>query len=456
MRVNIGQVEWWDSSNQSFKDCKLNLNDYDVNLLFNDGTKIKTKIADDIFHLIEVDEDEDEDEDQYLKTIFVSSQTGNLVQAFVIDKSKIREISNHFNGLNNILRKRQEFFLQKVNKRIVDITMEYKEIKQLIYNFLDKTNKFLFVDSKKIICFERYLLVKFRLGKLTLQTNSKKYRSLLNFQSVIQDLDFGNENVELNIIEYYEESFLKLLKIIKKKINFETDEEGVFVVWKLLSSEACHYYYNLFNNEYGDYIPNVEFLSLHECIMAYIKIDLIDIKLASNASLFTYYLMHLDKFYGRQNYIVCNDILLDQLLKHIEEKELNDFETSLMATSTTNEYKIEDVDLMSGQEFENFVAHLFRKMGYSTEVTKTSGDQGIDVIVEKNGKKIGIQTKCYSNTVSNKAIQEVVAGIKYYQLTKGIVITNNYFTESAKILAHSNEVVIWDRSILKEKISEVF
>ncbi|WP_307210641.1 restriction endonuclease [Paenibacillus harenae] len=93
-------------------------------------------------------------------------------------------------------------------------------------------------------------------------------------------------------------------------------------------------------------------------------------------------------------------------------------------------------------------------MGFSTTVTKGSGDQGIDVIAEKNGLKYGIQAKCYTSSISNKAIQEVAAGIVHYRLDKGIVITNNYFTNSAMELANTNDIVLWDRNILKEKIQQ--
>lgn len=111
---------------------------------------------------------------------------------------------------------------------------------------------------------------------------------------------------------------------------------------------------------------------------------------------------------------------------------------------------------MTGHEFEHFIGELFNRMGYISKVTKGSGDQGIDVLVEKNDKRIGVQAKCYSNSVTNKAIQEVVAGLKYYNCYKGIVVTNNYFTKSAIELANANNIVLWDRSILKQKISEVF
>jgi HJR/Mrr/RecB family endonuclease len=111
---------------------------------------------------------------------------------------------------------------------------------------------------------------------------------------------------------------------------------------------------------------------------------------------------------------------------------------------------------MNGLEFEKFIAELFNKMGYDSEITKASGDQGIDVIASKNGNKIGIQAKCYSNSVGNSAIQEAVAGKNHYRLDKAIVVTNNVFTESAQQLAQSNSVILWDRNMLKEKIDENF
>ena len=128
---------------------------------------------------------------------------------------------------------------------------------------------------------------------------------------------------------------------------------------------------------------------------------------------------------------------------------------SLLSDNQGQKKTIEDVDLMSGIEFENFVAELFSKMGYKTEVTKASGDQGVDVIATKGAVKIAIQAKCYNNVVGNHAIMEAVAGMKYYDATKCMVITNNFFTKSARELAESNNVELWDRSVLIEKIEEI-
>ena len=107
---------------------------------------------------------------------------------------------------------------------------------------------------------------------------------------------------------------------------------------------------------------------------------------------------------------------------------------------------------MTGSEFETFIADLFSKKGYTTTVTKASGDQGIDVIAERNDTKIGIQVKCYSGTVGNSAIQEAVAGKSFYSCDKAMVITNSSFTSSAIDLAQANDVILWDREILKDNI----
>lgn len=138
-----------------------------------------------------------------------------------------------------------------------------------------------------------------------------------------------------------------------------------------------------------------------------------------------------------------NDIKFEKFLINIKQ-----------VSKEKEKLSIDDIDLMSGIEFENIISNLFKKMGYNTKITKSSGDQGIDVIAIKGDVKIGIQTKCYSSKVSNSAIQEVVAGKNYYNLNKLLVVTNNYFTKGAIELAYKNNVILWDRMILKEKISE--
>jgi HJR/Mrr/RecB family endonuclease len=142
--------------------------------------------------------------------------------------------------------------------------------------------------------------------------------------------------------------------------------------------------------------------------------------------------------------------------KKIEEVNAKiEIESCLSPQEKESAYKIADIDLMSGAQFESFIADLFDKLGYKTYVTKQSGDQGIDVIAERRGVKIAIQAKCYTNSVGNKAVQEAVAGATYYHADKVMVITNSHFTKSARELAQANNVTLWDRNILIEKLSGI-
>lgn len=76
----------------------------------------------------------------------------------------------------------------------------------------------------------------------------------------------------------------------------------------------------------------------------------------------------------------------------------------------------------------------------SCEMTKASGDQGVDLIVVGGGKKIAVQCKLYAGAVGNDAVQQVMAGRVYYGCDVACVVTNSTFTKSAKDLAVKTEV----------------
>ena len=113
--------------------------------------------------------------------------------------------------------------------------------------------------------------------------------------------------------------------------------------------------------------------------------------------------------------------------------------------------EIEYSNVQNGYEFEEYVANLYKKLGYTIEeVTKKSGDQGADVIAYKDNKKYVIQAKFYNNPVGNKAVQEVVGAIGMYKADRGIVVTNNAFTSSAIELAQANNVELVDGEKIEE------
>lgn len=100
---------------------------------------------------------------------------------------------------------------------------------------------------------------------------------------------------------------------------------------------------------------------------------------------------------------------------------------------------------MDGYQFEYQCAAILKKNHFKKiEVTKSSGDQGVDILAFKHGKKYGIQCKYYTYPVGNKAVQEAYAGANFYDCDKVIVMTNTTFTKSASELAQKLDVELWD------------
>lgn len=111
------------------------------------------------------------------------------------------------------------------------------------------------------------------------------------------------------------------------------------------------------------------------------------------------------------------------------------------------------VDHMDGHRFENYCATVLQKNGFvNVSVTPGSGDQGVDVIAEKEGVRYAVQCKCYSSALGNTPVQEVCAGKSMYNCHVGVVMTNNYFTAGAKQLAEKNGILLWDRDKLQQMI----
>lgn len=96
---------------------------------------------------------------------------------------------------------------------------------------------------------------------------------------------------------------------------------------------------------------------------------------------------------------------------------------------------------MNGRNYEKSVARYLKHHGfYAVKVTKGSGDYGVDVLAKKIGHRYAVQCKYYSRPVGVSAVQQVVAGMAYYDCDRGIVVTNTTFTRQAKELAELNGI----------------
>jgi restriction system protein len=107
-----------------------------------------------------------------------------------------------------------------------------------------------------------------------------------------------------------------------------------------------------------------------------------------------------------------------------------------------------EIDKMTGTEFEQRIGVLLRNLGYKVEHTGRTGDYGVDLVIEKDGRRIAVQTKCYKSHVGEDAVREAYAGKNMYHCYEAWVITNSSFTRMARKLAYRDYVKLWNRKYL--------
>jgi len=148
--------------------------------------------------------------------------------------------------------------------------------------------------------------------------------------------------------------------------------------------------------------------------------------------------------------IIVFQTLRSRNLKAIQEANYEKFKA----------IQIANIDYMTGIAFENYLQKLLIIQRYGVTLTKATGDFGVDLVAFRNGDKFAIQVKRQGGKVSRRAISDAVAGMKHYECTKAMVITNNYFTPSSITFARSTGCKLVDRDTLikwivglKEKIN---
>jgi len=313
---------------------------------------------------------------------------------------------------------------------------------------------------------EREIVIKMRDEEVQRLNMSKNPSEGSNFESErlqttiknsISELETsGNIQLITNFIKRYPDfnvtgqNFANLKVILAKKGYIWTDFELKAIIMEIRSQGEMQY----IKKRVLDTHPK----SSDECIKNFIKIfapaskPLISVLGATqtNSRIRSHLIEILKNNFDYQEKNFSSD-----LIRIEKEIELEKFERSITGDQNSGKrITIDVIDGISGYEFERVLKELFEKMGYRVIHTTLSNDQGADLIVEKFDVKTVIQAKNWQNNVANSAVQEVVAAIKHYDAHRAMVISSSGFTQSARELAQSNNVVLWDRSILSSMLDE--
>ena len=173
----------------------------------------------------------------------------------------------------------------------------------------------------------------------------------------------------------------------------------------------------------------------------------------------------------------CTDVLDYQAKKAAEFNSLSETQKAELAEkdriwqlslNTSNnerarlrdEYipKMNDIYEMSAFQFEDFMAHIFEKMGYSFQQTPKTNDSGRDAIMKLNKKKYLLECKRYAaeNSSGRPDIQKFHSAIISDKAEGGFFVTTGKFTDNAVSYAVDKNITLIDRSELQKFIGSAF
>lgn len=108
--------------------------------------------------------------------------------------------------------------------------------------------------------------------------------------------------------------------------------------------------------------------------------------------------------------------------------------------------ELDKINNMSEKEFIKYTIAMlikdkFIKNAYTFSETE---DFGADIIGEHDGEKYAFICIKSNSKVDSESIGEILRGMNYYKCKKGVIITNNYFTDKAYIVAEASNVELWN------------
>jgi restriction system protein len=109
-------------------------------------------------------------------------------------------------------------------------------------------------------------------------------------------------------------------------------------------------------------------------------------------------------------------------------------------------------------DFEHFIARLLNEMGYKTQVTKKTGDYGVDIIAEKEGKRTVVQCKRNGekNLIGNRQIQQLLGSMPYFKANHSLFVTTSFYTKQAIQQTKNAPIELWNKETLHRLVEKYF
>ena len=103
---------------------------------------------------------------------------------------------------------------------------------------------------------------------------------------------------------------------------------------------------------------------------------------------------------------------------------------------------------LSGIEFEQELGNLYENLGYRVDYTPSSGDQGVDLILRKNGKKTIVQCKRYKDPAGPAIARELYGSLVASGADNAVLACTGGFTQGVKEFVQGKPIALISASDL--------
>lgn len=111
---------------------------------------------------------------------------------------------------------------------------------------------------------------------------------------------------------------------------------------------------------------------------------------------------------------------------------------------------LDDMQRLSPRGFEEFVKRMFEALGYAVEITVQTGDEGVDLVLARDGERSIAQCKRYRGQVGQPTVRDFYGTVVHEKAKRGYLVTSGRFSLPAQAWAEGKNVTLVDGPDLLE------
>ena len=99
---------------------------------------------------------------------------------------------------------------------------------------------------------------------------------------------------------------------------------------------------------------------------------------------------------------------------------------------------------LDGVGFERELASLYTGLGFEASLTAWSGDDGVDILLRKDGKKIVVQCKAHNKPAGPAMVRELFGSMYHFEADEAVLACTSGFTQNAIRFAKGKPIKLID------------